>query len=110
MKRLLIALLLLLASSAEAADVIINWTTQDQAVPNAANASHFVVGLGVNETKVALDARSLVVSNVAPGTWAVWVSLVDTGGKELAPPLTAQVEVKPDATAPIPVTLTATQK
>lgn len=90
-----------------AKDVVVTWTTQDQVVPNADKADHFVIGIGTTEASEPLTARSHTFSAVEPGAWQGWVSCVDAAGNELATPLLFSVTVPNDATAPIPVTVEA---
>ena len=88
--------------------VIVNFVTQDQAIPGATNAHHFVVALGTMEADVELTARSHTFTEVAPGNYTGFVALVDVNGTELMPPVVYQVVVPADATAPIPVTVNTT--
>ena len=90
--------------------VIVKFTVENRVVANAERADHFVVGLGVIEASVPLTAREHTFTNVAPGSYAGFVSCNDASGNELAPPAIYSVEVPEDPalTAPIPVTVTVT--
>ena len=94
------------------ANVKVMWTTQDQTIPNASAAHHFLVGVGTMEQSVPLTTREAIFQNVAPGDYDVRVTLSDSNDAALAPMMTASVTVPdvappPLATAPVPITVTA---
>lgn len=90
--------------------VVVKFTVEQRVVANADKADHFVIGLGVIEASAPLTAREHTFTNVAPGSYAGFVSCNAADGSELAGPAVFSVEVPEDTplTAPIPVTVTVT--
>jgi hypothetical protein len=93
------------------ATVTLNWTTQDEVIPNAATFITYTSSIlnadgSVNQTaNDPLGTTSHVFLNVDPGTYMASVVLVDATGNQAAPPVTASFTVPTAPTAPVPVSV-----
>lgn len=91
---------------AMAKNVTVNWVTQDEAVPNAASADHFVVTLDGASANEPLTSKTHTFLNIASGAHSGTVACANAQGGLLAPAVSYTVTVPSDPTAPIPVSVT----
>jgi hypothetical protein len=98
-----------------AANVILDWTTQDEEIPNAKDFNQYDVQIRlqadnsvVQDATVPLGTFEWTFFGVLPGDYIAAVSIMDSQGNVGAPEVTAAFTVPPEATAPVPVTLTVT--
>lgn len=97
------------------ATVIVDWTTQDEVIPNAETFNQYDVqilnqsdGSVVQDATVPLGNRAWSFMNVAPGDYLASVSIMDSQGAVGAPPVQAAFTVPAEPTAPVPVSVSVT--
>lgn len=97
------------------ATVIVDWTTQDEVIPNAATFNQYDVQiLNQSDNSVVADATvplgtlEWTFMNIAPGDYLASVSIMDSQGAVGAPPVQAAFTVPAEPTAPVPVSVAVT--
>ena len=97
------------------ATVIVNWTTQDTVIPNAATFNQYDVQIlnqadnsQVADATVPLGTTTWNFMNIAAGDYIASVSIMDNAGNLGAPAVTAAFTVPAEATAPVPVSVSVT--